>query len=134
MDSYLFAKVDPHFIEELMQSPELVTEVLLDVGFDLEAVISEDTKLNLLEQRWQGLDRSFSLENIAKMLPLVLQELPSLLKLVLEGGRKSTVMIEQITQDHIEIFWLLFQGLCSYFQSASEAKECVLRVATKYDA
>jgi len=46
MDSYLFAKVDPHFIEELMQSPELVTEVLLDVGFDLEAVISEDTKLN----------------------------------------------------------------------------------------
>jgi len=40
----------------------------------------------------------------------------------------------EITQDHIEIFWLLFQGLCSYFQSASEAKECVLRVATKYDA
>ena len=166
-----YSRVPARHIEELMQEPELVIELVQDMGFSLEDNLNSDEMLGLLESRWQGNEQNYSLEEFSDITQHVLLDVcpAKALNLLFKEGKKSKVSINNqaifvlsphevhavalalynidlaslqqewmridkflsirptIEAKDIDLFWMLFPGIVSFFNHASANEECVLR-------
>ncbi len=79
-----------------MGDPELVLELIQDMGFDVEDSPDTEAMLSILESRWQGNEQNFGLEHFSDLVPHVLLDAtdPGTMELLLKGGKASPVKSE----------------------------------------
>jgi len=92
----LFCQVSTAQINELMQSPEDVVDLMQDMGFSTEDNFSEQEILSLIESRYQGQEQTYTTEPFNHTFKLILKnELEKTqLDLFLKGGRNSSICLD----------------------------------------
>lgn len=89
-----FTRVSTLHIEELMQQPDLLMELIQDYGFSVEDDLESEHILSLLESRWQGMEQTYSLENYAAIGQLIFINAEIEAKLLFSGGKTSPLQME----------------------------------------